>query len=232
MGGVVGVTIRQDDGTVHKMSRWTNSLPYFINDLGLIKKHKRHLNGYLKQWFDMVKDYDSGKKKLNMSEVYATHRILAPIDYGLVVVDYQSKTILHMQGYTMLGTILACDIHERRTPADEKKILAAMHKSGLFKKVMCYDARPDRGEKENKFPIIDIDQNWTFEEFMHQCTINRNNNGIEWQRIVLDMSPWKIVRFNETKKGLDKFKENVIKLGFVLTEEEKKTWSKFKRRLK
>ena len=40
MGGSIGVLIREEDGTEHKMCRWTNELPHFINNIKLIESVK------------------------------------------------------------------------------------------------------------------------------------------------------------------------------------------------
>jgi hypothetical protein len=40
MGGTIGVIIREEDGKVHKMARWTNNLPYFTRNMKFINKDK------------------------------------------------------------------------------------------------------------------------------------------------------------------------------------------------
>ena len=42
------------------------------------------------------------------------------------------------------------------------------------------------------------------------------------------MSPWTIKSFDESLQGVIQLKEEVLALGFVLTEEENKLWEEFK----
>lgn len=124
MGGSIGVTLREENGKEHRMCRWTNPLPWFVNNIRLLNKDPAHIKEYLKTWYDMREDYEKHKdeweaikKKYredahnhdpfekNMTSCYAPYPFLAPQEYGLVVVDMLNNHILSYQRYTGLGYI-------------------------------------------------------------------------------------------------------------------------------
>lgn len=83
MGGSIRVIIREEDGKVHKMIRWTNHLPYFVKN---------------KKFFDCDKEYI--KEYINRNDSYRVDdNIMAPECYGITVFDFMKKKILNMQGY-------------------------------------------------------------------------------------------------------------------------------------
>lgn len=52
MGGTIAVTVREEDGTVYKMARWTNTLPHFVLNEKLYNKNPDHLSAYLQTKYD------------------------------------------------------------------------------------------------------------------------------------------------------------------------------------
>jgi hypothetical protein len=116
MGGSITVIIREEDGKIHKMCRWTNSLPYFTKDLNFINKDKKHLKDYLKVFYSMENDYKRVQKKggnyrFQMTDCYIPYSgYIAPIEYGLVLIDYQTEQIISCQGYSSLNTICRYEI--------------------------------------------------------------------------------------------------------------------------
>ncbi len=229
MGGSLGFTIREKNGKEHRMCRWTNQTPYFINCPQFINQNPEHLKEYLGVWYDMVKSYESGdykKEDFTMVDVYAPNPFLAPIDYGLVVVDYKTLNILHMQSYTNYGRILASQVdsaikgYEEDSEKDLEEI-KQLHNEKRFKRVECYDGRE---EVEDHFPIIDI-SNFTIEQIFENCNYsNRKKDNCSWSEIYIDMSPWKITRFQENLDGCKKFKKAILDLGFILTDKEEELW--------
>jgi hypothetical protein len=232
MGGSIGFTIREENGTEHRMCRWTNPTPGFINHSKLIECDKNHLDEYLKTWYDMVAEFESGEyknKQMTMADVYAPNPFLAPMSYGLIVVDYKTKTILHLQGYTSYGRILPSslslallnvengwDEEESRNEVNDFKHL---FETGRIKKAEVI--AEEGGLKE-----IDISE-MKYEEVLEQCTARSASKGTRFYMIKLDMSPWTVKRFKENSNGVQSFKTEVLNLGFVLTEEENKIWKDF-----
>lgn len=130
MGGSVAVTVREENGQEHRMCRWTNSMPWFVNNIRLVNKDKQHLQKYLQTWRDFEEDYAKHKDEyerllkehdrdifkfkdlfeLNMTPCYAPYPFLAPHSYGLLVVDMKNNLILDYQDYATFGKIYGVSV--------------------------------------------------------------------------------------------------------------------------
>lgn len=89
MGGAVKVVVRESDGTVHNMCRWTNNLTWWL-----------HRPEFITNPDKLLKEYIEAKKD---SAYYSENDTLSPEGYGLVVIDAVTKTILSHQDYTDLN---------------------------------------------------------------------------------------------------------------------------------
>ena len=226
MGGCIGITIREENGKEHRMCRWTNPTPHFINHSKFIEKDKSHLENYLKTWYEMVDDYN-GPKKLNMSDVYAPSPYLAPMEYGLIVVDYKTNKVLHSQGYTSLGSLLPSSL----------SLCAMSGRDDDYAKEELEDAKKlfDTGKiisargYSKETGIVEIEEP-TFDEVIKNQ--KRSFNFLKETKtlmtdLFLDMSPWEIKKFDESAEGVVELKKEVINLGFKITKEEEKEWKCF-----
>lgn len=244
MGGSIGFTIREKNGTEHRMCRWTNSMPGFINHIDFIEESDEHLQNYLKVYLDMKEDWekhgedwdaegrDYGIFEHHMTPVYAPFNgILAPIEYGLVVVDYQTNTVLHCQGYTSFGSIYGMEFFSsfaknkpweyigggwEEITRDNQRLID----SGKIKSFMTYDRET---YDEIHTPITDIDKQMAPYVKVMESRRRRKRKEVP-EKVILDMNPWKVIRFKEGKEGFDKFREEVTKLGFVLNEKDREEW--------
>lgn len=225
MGGSIGVTIREEDGTEHRMCRWTNSLPGFIHNLKFINKDKDYLKEYLKMWEKMRKDWienkDNKDKKFfsepveigsikvgggipqefryNMTSAYAPYPFLAPMDYGLVVIDIKNDIILHSQGYCSIGSFITSRASFNK---EDVKIISELNKNKRILKVT------DDDDKKVKEIVINPKQTYFY-------------------NIKVDLSPFKVKKFEKSPKGTKELKREIIKLGFKITEEEEKMWEEY-----
>lgn len=149
MGGTVGVTIRRPDGQVIKMARKTGSYKHlFLSEGWLDKDYDKAIEDYCKLFFEMKNDFEANKDtknyKFNMSPVYGWCNECAPIDYGLVVIDFQSKKIHTMQDY------------DSTRVAQESLVFFKNLEPQLIEKAL----------KTNGWNIIDEDENcWSINEF-------------------------------------------------------------------
>lgn len=96
MGGIVGLTFRWPDGTQWRGSCWTNVLPdglfappFFV---------RRASEGHARRWLaNILKNRDEAPE---IGKLWGSSPLLAPVEYGLVVVDFKTKTVLSHQGYS------------------------------------------------------------------------------------------------------------------------------------
>lgn len=110
MGGNLAWTIRLKDGTQHRMDRWTNAMPNLIVNPAFLHGAPEAIDAALQSWFAMKTDWEEhgpdGPFVHPMTPVYAPYPFgLQPSEYGLVVTDFQTNTILSLQGYSNFGTL-------------------------------------------------------------------------------------------------------------------------------
>lgn len=231
MGGTVGFTIRTADNREHRMLRWTNTLPAFFHNVRFINGDQRHIDDYLKRWYDMVDAYKMGDtSKVPMADVYVPDAGLYPCEYGLVLVDFPSHTILNMQMYAHLNVIdgsgvsLALMDYERDeshpfyklTPKDTGNF---DRYKALFEERKVSQVRRSYGEEWKPAESI------TIQEFGQY-----DRDGRAYLDALLDMSPWNIVNYEDSEGGVIDMMKKVIELGFVLTPYEEKQWNGFTKR--
>jgi hypothetical protein len=228
MGGNLAITIREPNGKEHRMNRWTNPLPFFVNNVRLCDKDPDYLADYLKSWYNMLADWEKSehgslKCELPMTACYAPYPFLAPFSYGLVVIDMMKHVILDLNGYSELGTLHDGGVRtELQHPASH----------GLGPKdVPCENLKEfaERGQvvSFNQYKKKPLDwRGKTFEEI--KAFILDPANANKFGKIVLDMSPFKVERFEESPEGALKLRERVLELGFKLSKKEEKLWANWR----
>ena len=229
MGGSIGVTIREENGTEHRMCRWTNSLPGFVHNIRFINKDKIYIKEYLELWYNMRKDWEENKDnkdlrflsnsielrngmkigggepqkfRLGMTDVYAPYPYLAPMNYGLIVIDLQNNVILHSQDYCGIGSLI---ISRASVDKEHLEFIDELRKSGRIVSVTDLD------NKKVSVSKLDLTGNYFYD-------------------IKIDLAPFIVKRFGKSKSGgINNLKKEVIKLGFSLTIEEEEMWEEFRK---
>ena len=240
MGGNMGVTLRFEDGSIEAMSRCTNPLPRFINSYGFITSNKQHLDDYMKTWYEMKDDYDrnksTGKFEQPMTPVYAWNREKIPDEYGIVVIDYQTKTVLHSQGYTDFGQtyfgnfnhVDEEDIAALKLLVDNKMVSSVLWTYDNNEKDLAgyYVARKNAIDNAKPFE-------GTVEEFIAATSWDAKRNAslsstiLADGTIIFNMTPWTVTRYDESKEGLLQLKEKMSELGFIFTDSENNQWDEY-----
>jgi hypothetical protein len=232
MGGVIGFTLREENGTEYRMSRWTNWTPWAIDNINLAHKSPEHIEAILNQW----------KTQMALPEdqrhwAYCDP-FLAPSEYGLVVVDLMKNKILDCNHYHRFGTIfrgtLDLDLHEKTLKGFEKAI--SMQDTNLYSFWQFYKEKrikdfelynPETGPYSygkdiNSFTVKDFVDLFSIQWNIRQ--VDEPPNPLLYGHFILDMSPFEVVRFDESAEGWTKFRQAILDLGFVLTDEEEKIW--------
>lgn len=107
MGGSVSVVLREPNGTVYRMNRWTNILPGTLTDPRLYSKDAEETAAWLREFmhsYELMKaDYEKhsadGQYELNMTEAYFPWDSAVPLEYGMVFIDLLDRRIASMQDY-------------------------------------------------------------------------------------------------------------------------------------
>lgn len=124
MGGTIALTIRFETGREWRDSCWTNTLPeglfaapFFIDP----DSSKRHVDEWLKKLV--------ARRKTNpeLEEIWGGWNMLAPVEYGLVIVDYVTSTIVSCQGYCGVDYVYSVE-HD----PDKQAKYDALEKAGLL----------------------------------------------------------------------------------------------------
>lgn len=220
MGGSVALTLREPNGTEHRMCRWTNILPWAITNLGLIEDRPEHLTEMLEQWTSMRGDWARHRAEgvpceHNMTSVYAPYPFLAPIDYGLVLVDGVHRVILTRQGYTAIGAISPLSV-VRGDPADPES--AAHRYIALFDAGRIEATAPGRRVK-SKVGVSGAESI----RGLQACYAQHGYRPFEEFDFRVDMSPYTVENFEG--RPWRQVRERVLALGFALTPEEEALWA-------
>jgi hypothetical protein len=112
MSGAVAITLREKNGRETRMCRWTNLMPYYLVNEKMYQQDQCFIDELRNSWLEMEDDYKKNEKtgdfQFEMSDFYGSHGKLAPIDYGISVVDLKNNIILN-------------DILERSLPNQKQK---------------------------------------------------------------------------------------------------------------
>ena len=154
MGGNVAVSIKNEDGNVLNMDRWTNVMPYFFSHYDLYcGDFKVWAEEFTKSWREMQADYEenklTGKYKLNMTGVYFPFDTTSPSEYGLIVVDAQNKKIYSAQDYCQIGSIGFYKLEDDET----REHVSKLYKAGAIKQVEVWEHKKDKESEFVHYPL-------------------------------------------------------------------------------
>ena len=232
MGGLIGMTLRLEDGSEHRMSRHTNWTPYAIDNIELANKNPLYIESVLVQPWKEALD----KKEEDRHWTYGSP-FLAPADYGLVVVDLLKNKILECNGYHMFGAFnvagIGLDLPVQIPPeiTDVSTLYLAEPDSDAYRFYQFYKenrikefsyANPERRVAMIDEPISDIND-WPLKKITDFILSKKSRLG----HFVIDMSPFEVIRFKESPQGFQEFRQAVLDLGFLLSEEEEEMWQEF-----
>lgn len=103
MGGAIGITLIKPNGETLKMCRSTGSYPSFVQHIKFVEKDEEHIEKFLKYWRKMKKDWErygpNGPFEHDGTDYFLPFNEMAPVGYGLIVIDMQKDKIYSCQGY-------------------------------------------------------------------------------------------------------------------------------------
>lgn len=237
MGGTVGVSIKRENGEVIKMARKTGSYSYlFISKEFNSNEVDLAVDNYIKIFFDMKKDYQNGAPyKYPMSGVYGYCNELAPVSYGLVVIDLKQKKIHSLQGYDNPGNFYPMEF-SYHLKNDEK---TTSDYDFLFKnnKLMVINDNKYVGSVHEVFGndiTLEKMKNIIKDSFSIKSTILNifsskkekfNLENITFKPSVLN--EFETILYEESYEGIIKFAKNLIEDDFTFNNEEIIQWIDF-----
>jgi hypothetical protein len=232
MGGIIGLTIREAIGKETRTVVHTGVPHRFINNMSLLKKDTRH-----------VQRYFGKKSKLKMPEEADTHAFLAPIDYGLVVVDYVHDQILVNDGFGGIGYVTYPDFVVAKyhgVPAFGRSVIEEeLGKREFLESRVLALAKAGRvvsGEtinlEEEKAYQMDL-RGIPYQDICSKLEIFEREGKGRCRTLDFDLSPFQLTDFmdysdnwpHNTKEGIEKMKVRIKELGFKLSPEEENAWN-------
>lgn len=149
MGGIIGLTIRFSKEHEYRGSCWTNVLPEglwaapFYIDLDTSRAHT-------KAWLERLLKNRADNPEIN--DLWGGHDMLAPVEYGLVVVDYVTSTLMSAQGYSSPNWMARFD-HD----PDKVEKWEALERAGLLGDPMPWsDKFPQPPSRWIKLPFANV----------------------------------------------------------------------------
>lgn len=246
MGGAIGFVVREENGTEHRMCRHTNNFPWYTDNIGLAEKDPGHLQKWLDGW-ETLKGWYKNERGQTKADWLVPYAGLNPVEYGLIVVDYKTNTILDMNNYHQVGNLsmvcLANDIEitkvtDKKTkqegfsiqmhPDGEAHTLHQFVEAGRVPKMWWYEPKA-RGKKA---PLVRKEMDMKgrpameFFTLIHEYKKDRSDKK-RYYNFELDLSPFTVESFEKDGEGVRKLKQRVLDLGFKLTKKEEKVWAKY-----
>lgn len=248
MGGVLGVTFRLEDASEFRMSMWTNESPWAIDNVRIPNKDPEHIKGIIDQWneestkpkphwaynepFLAPSEYglvvvDFLKNKILDCNHYHAFGFLNNIN---IVNEYR-----HFEKNLSRWREELKDLTEEQlienifSEGDDLKQLYEFFKEGRIKDIVSYYPEEETyksvlkdGEKANELSLLEV-----FNRFVKPLVDyynNRDDNDPPFYYFKLDLSPFELITFPESREGWISFRQTVLDLGFVLTEKEEEMW--------
>jgi len=217
MGGTVAVTLRTPDGTVHRMARWTNPLPWFVKNAKFFARDPAHVAEWMQKWYQMRTDYERHREdqqfEFPMTSAYAYHTLLAPEGYGLVVLDQRDGFVLDSQGYTGFDYFSLYGHSDTDDLAQAEELMRA----GYVESITSLGLRDEKDEKCQFGEVLSAKPGELLDLLKKSGPFQLNLKPQGWQH----------QRFPETQDGVRKLREAVLARGFELTREEEEAWESY-----
>lgn len=230
MGGNIAWTIRREDGDEYRMSRWTNIFPDVITD-EFLSGDSDAFDEALAQWFELKKDWatngPTGPFKHSMTPAYAPYPYgLRPDEYGIILVDFVTKTLISCNHYTSFDHIFVSS--SWWSPrifgyAERIKKHEQLYALGRITSVRRWDSQA-RALLQEPLPEAK-----SFRELVELT--GRGDDG--WVQLNIDPPPgWTFTDItSDTIEGRQATLATILALGFQLSEDEKQDWQKWIDRL-
>ena len=257
MGGTINMIIRKPDGEIVPMLRWTNIMPEtFGSDAFLDGRFDDWWPEFSKSWLEMRDDYErnsaTGKYAYDMTEAYFPSVGHVPEGYGIVIVDWQSKRLLHWQGYCSIGAARPHDFDPRNGGRTVQDLLNQWDR-GLIRNIVIPFMEPTRRES-GRIPRIehfDLDLTGVSRNlvpgFLKHLVEGPYPNHIDgrdlatslqtdvpdrlwhWQAVLSSSKApyhctWTFDRYNEDAVGLAKLRIELDTLGIRVSDAEHRIW--------
>lgn len=215
MGGSIGFTIRTADGKEYRQCRWTNIMPAFFHCVEFLREDPEFIKEFVKNGEDLRKAYMARDfEEAPMAKVYGPNMRLAPVAYGLIVVDLKTKTILSQQDYCDIGAhwcSAPATLHRHRQQ-DQYERVKKLFEAGKIQRACDYP--PYAVEDYKEYDVSSWEAFSKVEDFVGYLKV--------------DVTPFDVKNFQTyDKEQGELMKQTILDLGFTLTKREERVWSEY-----
>lgn len=235
MGGTVAETIRKEDGSIIKMARRTGAYNHMFfskefNNGEIDKAVTEHIDIFM----EMKEDFESGEPyKYEMSPVYGGFTLLAPVDYGLVVIDIKNKKIHSIQDFDNPGFINIFKLSE--SMIFEQKTLDSYNFLVENNKLLIYNNEELLGDciqvfgKDASISTVQKIINDAYSS--SDIKLKFKHDELFYLRIMPDsLKDFEFISYDDSEKELLKYATNLVSDGFEFSDEEINTWLEYSER--
>ena len=212
MGGSVSTAFRFADGKVDCLELWTNPLPRFLKSKNIIVDKNE----------DMVRDFIKENE-----EIGNAHIPLAPLEYGLNVIDFQKNVFLTMQGHANFNWFSSLEANGK-ADKDRAENFMALVEAG---RIECVRSIFDDNKETTKETTLMIESREQAEQVLALArqTVDSNPFRVKaWYNFRIIFEPTMAFQeFAETAEGARQFRQKLIDLGFVLDDKANAIWDNF-----
>jgi len=235
MGGLVKVIVRKEDGEIISMNRWTSGLPCILHEPKIYFGDKNSLDMYLKPYSDALADYekhkDDEKFEINMTSscIFEGHDNLAPVDYGIVVLDFMTKTLISCNGYSNNGSYISyrSNYQKRGFNFDvgnfDKEEFVNMLENNHIKELIDMSS-------QKKVSMKGVNTLIEAEKCAEQLDMSMEfgTSQLTEMLVVIDRNDFELNFYHESRP--DKAKSKMKLIGFEFNESDELAWKAFENR--
>lgn len=200
MGGHINMVFRDENGKTEFREIWTSGMYTIQASYDVIEK--KNIIPLLDEWYERDEVFDSDK--------------IHPSGYGLFVVDYFMDEMYSIQGYCGTGNYYG-NPWNPSYGRDERDVILRFLKDNRVESVEYFVM--GRGGEKGTFETVKPTKENPFTEDYIKSLIKTQN-----ATFTFDMSPIKVIEFEEGKAGYRKLKKHMLKNGFGIDE---KAWKDF-----
>ena len=229
MGGQISV-IKKVNDKAYSYSGWTNSLSNVFQNLDF---------------------YENPNNKLLREYLHTSYKMkhIVPDSYGIVVIDYDSKTISTINGYSSYLEIYASSLLLESYDSDGEIKMQDFFDKGFICMNQTKTKKLSKYEYERESKIVELDEIKKFKslinvvEWLEGKTILNGKFNMSKRNVIIEIDDntsiynqlfihykklgWKYNNFSENAEGYIKLFNILQKDGFNFTKEEIKEWNDF-----
>jgi hypothetical protein len=223
MGGAVAFATRFSNGEVGCMDVWTNPLPYLIKTKQVMLDRDE----------DAVRTHYKECREVMERDGTPMHEDapLAPLGYGLVVLDFKANVLLSMQNYTGFDNFSELEACGHADDDKFESFLAFCEAGQIEMTRIDYDDAGENVISKLSSKIKDAEEGRAIAKLIsdmihkHWHRSDENARRLTWYRFKIVGNQFEQTRFEDhSSLGARQFRTKMKQLGFQFDRPAQRTW--------